>query len=95
MGIVGLLAGFLVMGVLIYLNWDILISAFIGAIVVIVTNSLPLASTLTEVYFPGMGSFLGQYFGMFLFGAILAELYSSSGAALTIAISISNALFWR
>jgi len=92
MGIVGCFLGFVVMGLLTYKGWNIILSSLAGMLVVVVTNGLDLVESLTGLYLTGMGDFLAQYFGLFLFGAILAELYAASGAALSIALGISKGL---
>lgn len=90
LGLIGCILGFLVMGILTYCGWNILISSLAGALTVIAFNGLELVSSYTSLYLVGMGGFFTQYFGMMFFCALLAVLYSESGAGTTIALSIAN-----
>lgn len=90
LSLVGCILGFIVMGVLTYIGWNIMLSSLAGALTVILFNQLPLVSSYTDLYLVGMGGFLTQYFGMMFFCAILAVFYSESGAGLTIALGISK-----
>lgn len=49
--------------------------------------------TLVNVFFTRFGAITGALFPMFLFGAVLAKLYTNSGAASAIADSVCSALF--
>ena len=89
-GIIGCLLGFVLMGSLTYKGWHIAIASLAGALIVALTNSLPVTNAYLEYYLPGMGGFLSSYFGQFLFGAMLAEIYSATGAGLTVAVGISK-----
>lgn len=89
-GLIGCILGFLVMGILTYYGWNILISSLAGALTVIAFNGLELVPSYTSLYLVGMGGFFTQYFGMMFFCALLAVLYSESGAGTTIALSIAN-----
>lgn len=89
-GLIGCLLGFIVMGVLTYIGWNIMISSLAGALTVVVFNGLNVVTAYTELYLVGMGGFLTQYFGMMFFCALLAVLYSESGAGLTIALAVSK-----
>ena len=77
--LIGCLLGFLVMGVLTYIGWNILISSVAGAAVVVIFAGLDPVSSYTELYLGGMGSFLTQYFGIMFFCALIAIIYSESG----------------
>lgn len=90
LGIIGCLMGFIVMGLLTYRGWHIAISSLAGSLIVVLFNSLSVTNAYLESYLPGMGGFLSSYFGQFLFGALLAEMYSATGAGLTVALGISK-----
>lgn len=90
LGIAGCLLGFIVMGVLTYRGWHIIIASITGALVVALMNGISITNAYLDSYLPGMGDFLSSYFGQFLFGALLAEIYSATGAGLTIALGISR-----
>ncbi len=78
------------MGVLTYIGWNILISSVAGAAVVVIFAGLDPVSSYTELYLGGMGSFLTQYFGIMFFCALIAIIYSESGAGLTIALGVAK-----
>lgn len=90
LGFIGCILGFIVMGTMTYFGWNILISSLAGALAVIAFNGLELVSSYTSLYLVGMGGFFTQYFGMMFFCALLAVLYSESGAGTTIALSIAK-----
>lgn len=90
LGIIGCLLGFIVMGVLTYRGWHIAIASIAGALIVALLNGMSVTNAYLEGYLPGMGGFLSTYFGQFLFGALLAEIYSATGAGLTVALGISR-----
>lgn len=95
MGYLSILVGFAVMVGLCLLNINVSVSAFAGAFVVTILAGLPFTDTLVSVFFTRFGAIAGQMFPMFLFGAILASLYSDSGAASSIADAVSSSLFKR
>lgn len=87
----GILGCFLAFGLVIYLvykNWSVLLAALIGALLCIVTNGLPVWDTLTGLYLPKMVGFISGFFLIYLFGCIQAQIYSKSGAAISIADTI-------
>lgn len=92
MGYVAIFAGFAVLVALCLLNVNVMISAFAAAVSVAVLAGLPFSETVVDVFFTRFGAITGSLFPMFLFGAILAKLYSSSGAASVIADAVCNAL---
>lgn len=90
MSLIGCLLGFIAMGFLTYIGWNIMISSLVGAFVVVLFNGLDPTAAYVQQYLVGMGGFLTSYFGMMFFCAILAVLYSESGAGLTIALGIAK-----
>lgn len=93
MGYVAIAAGFLVLVLLCLVNINVMIAAFCGAVVVTVLTGLPFTETLVTTFFTRFGLIAGNLFPMFLFGAILAKLYTGSGAASTIAEGVCRVLF--
>lgn len=91
-GIIGCLLGFIIVIFLVYKNFSPFIASILGAIFVVVVNGLSLTQSLTEIYFPQLARFVAGYFGIFLFGAIMARIYADSGAAVSIADKIMNLL---
>lgn len=90
MGIIGCFLAFVIVIFLVYKNWSVLVAGLIGAIVCIAANGLPLWESINDIYLVKMVSFIGQFFLIYLFGCIQAQIYSRSGAALSIASSITS-----
>ncbi|MCF0137538.1 MAG: GntP family permease [Oscillospiraceae bacterium] len=90
LSLIGCILGFVVMGYLTYIGWNIMVSSVAGALVVVLFNGLNPATAYIDYYLVGMGGFMAQYFGMMFFCAVLAVLYSESGAGLTIALGIAK-----
>lgn len=93
MGYIAVLVGFIVLVTLCLFNVDVIISAFSAAFIVTVIAGLPFTESLVDVFFARFGSIAALMLPMYVFGAILANFYSRSGAASKIADSVSNALF--
>lgn len=91
-GILGCLLGFIIVIFLVYKNFSPFIASIIGAIFVVLVNGLSLTESLTGIYFPKLAGFVSGYFGIFLFGAILARIYADSGAAVSVADKIMSVL---
>lgn len=95
MAYLAIFIGFVILVGLCLLNVNVIVSSFAAAVSVTVLAGLPFTDSLVTVFFTRFGSITGQLFPMFLFGAVLAKLYSNSGAASAIADSICAALFKR
>ena len=75
------------------LNVNVILASFAAAFTVTIIAGLPFTDTLVNVFFTRFGAITGALFPMFLFGAVLAKLYTNSGAASAIADSVCSALF--
>ena len=93
MGYIAILIGFFVLVALCMLNVNVMIASFAAAFAVTVCAGLPFTDSLVSVFFTRFGAITGSLFPMFLFGAILAKIYTNSGAASAIADSVCAALF--
>ena len=93
MGYLAIVAGFIILVVLCMMNVNVMISSFAAAFAVTVIAGLPMTDSLITVFFGRFGSIVTSLFPMFLFGAVLAKLYTLSGAASSIADSICTAMF--
>lgn len=91
-GIIGIVLSLAVLIFLSYKNLSVFYVAIACTIIVIFTNSMDFTAAIVDVYMPGVASFVSGYFGMILCGAILAKLYEESGAAISIARTIMNAI---
>lgn len=92
-GTLGLLAA---LGLLIFMalrGINVILAALICALVVIVTNALPFAQTLSDNFVGGpLGffSFAGRFFLLFAAGAMFGKIMGESHAATSIAMALAN-----
>lgn len=93
MGYVSIIVGFAILVALCMLNVNVILASFAAAFTVTIIAGLPFTDTLVNVFFTRFGAITGALFPMFLFGAVLAKLYTNSGAASAIADSVCSALF--
>ena len=90
MGILGCILGFLTLIVLVYKNWSIYIAAFISSAIVVIFNGLPFVDTMTVTYMQKFCIFVTGYYFILLFGSVQACIFSESGAALSIADTLTK-----
>ncbi|QOC23452.1 GntP family permease [Wenzhouxiangella sp. AB-CW3] len=92
-GNIGLLLGLAALIFMALRGINILVAALVASLIVAVTNQLGMAETLLE-YFPagplGAFTFAGQFFILFLTGAIFGKMMSTSGAAASVARAVTN-----
>lgn len=93
MSYIGIILGFVILVAFCLLNIHIVIASFVAALAVTVLARLPFTETMVTVFFTRFGMITGSLFPMFLFGAMLAKLYTNSGAATQIANTVANTLF--
>jgi len=98
LGNIGLLLGLAALIVMALRGINILIAALVASLIVGLTNQLGIAETLLE-HFPfgplGAFSFAGQFFILFLTGAIFGKMMATSGAAASIANAVIDWLGHR
>ena len=87
LAMLSIVATIILMNVLPYKGWNIIIVSFICAIIVALCNALPLQAA-TGILTGGVGAMLGTLIGLFVFGAILGEIYNASNASFTLARAI-------
>ena len=91
-GNIGLLLGLAALILMALRGINILVAALVASLIVAVTNQLGMAETLLD-YFPtgplGAFTFAGQFFILFLTGAIFGKMMSTSGAAASVATAIT------
>lgn len=85
MGIVGLILAVICVIFLIWKNWHMAIVSLIGALIVIAFNGMDPVKTLTENFMTGMSGFAGNWFLLFMLGAIFGKVMGDSGASVGIA----------
>lgn len=93
MGYFALFTGFLILAALSLFNINAVISAFTASVAVVFLTGLPVTESLITVFFERFGIIAGSMFPMFLFGSILAKIYTGSGAAHSIAETVGHYFF--
>jgi H+/gluconate symporter-like permease len=92
MGLAGIL---LALGLLIWLSfrgWSILLLAPAAALVAAATSGKPLLAHWTQTFMGGAAHFLGQFFPLFLLGALFGKLMEDSGSVEVIARCMTKKL---
>lgn len=85
MGLPGILLG---LGFLMWLSfrgWSILVLSPVAAMIAAFTSGEPILAHWTETFMLSAGSFLAQFFPLFLLGAVFGKLMDDSGSVATIA----------
>lgn len=84
-GIIGIIAAFALLLLLTFRNVSTIISAMLSVIVVVIFNTLNLTTSFTETYVGGIISIIQALFMLILLGTILGQVYTDTGAAVSIA----------
>lgn len=84
-GLIGILLSLVLLITLAYRGVTIVVAAPISALVAMVISGAPILANYTEVFMPALANFIGQYFPMFLTGAIFGKLMTMAGYATDIA----------
>ncbi|WP_284124192.1 GntP family permease [Parerythrobacter aestuarii] len=95
LGMIGLLAGLALLIWLALRDVNIIFASVICSLVVIATNALPLAESLTQAYtFGDLGAFTfaGRFFLLFAAGAVFGKVMGESHAATAIAMALVRRL---
>ncbi len=69
---------------------NVLVASLIAAVVVALTNDVPLTKATTEDFVGSMMKFAGQYLLVFLMGAIFGRVMGESKAAASIALAVTR-----
>jgi len=89
---IGVVLGLALLIVLALRGTNILIASIVSALVVAVTNHLPIATAFGQAYSGAMFGFAGKYFLLFLAGAVFGRIMGESGAAASIAHALADRL---
>jgi H+/gluconate symporter-like permease len=92
---IGILGTGLALCLLIYLSYrglSVLLVAPLMALLAVALSGTPVLASYTQVFMPALGSFLVQYFPLFLLGAVFGKLMDDSGAARALAEAIVSRL---
>src|SRR5699024_125250 len=89
-GLIGIFISLALLITLAYRGVSIIIAAPIAALVAMVTSGMPLLATYTDIFMPALANFVGNYFPIFLTGAIFGALMLFSGYATDLANTITR-----
>jgi H+/gluconate symporter-like permease len=92
MGLLGILAGLIVLMALAFRGWTILLLAPLAALVAAAFSGGPLLAHWTQVFMPAAAGFVAQFFPLFLLGALFGKLMDDSGSVGAIADFMSERL---
>ncbi len=90
--ILGILAAFVLLGYMCMKGWSIFISAPICALIIAATSGMDLLEAIMEQFLPGTGNYLAQWFLLFMLGALFGKIMEVSGAAASIARSVTQVI---
>ncbi|WP_027967016.1 GntP family permease [Halomonas halocynthiae] len=86
MGLIGI---FLSLGLLMYLAYRginvLILAPILALLAVVMSGSLPVLATYTQVFMKALGNYVVLYFPLFLLGAIFGKVMADSGSARVIA----------
>src|SRR5215475_8673829 len=85
LGLIGIVIGLGLLIWLAYRGWSVLILSPIAAMVTALFSGEPLLAHWTQTFMGSAATFLGQFFPLFLLGAIVGKLMEDSGSVSAIA----------
>lgn len=92
LGIIGLIIAIAVVVYMIWNNWHMAIVSLVGSLIIVIFNGMNPVTAFTETFITGMASFAGNWFLLFLLGAIFGKVMGDSGASVGIANSLLKLL---
>jgi H+/gluconate symporter-like permease len=92
LGLAGILIGLGLLIWLAYRGWSVLILAPVAAMIAALFSREPLLAHWTQTFMGSAAGFLGQFFPLFLLGALFGKLMEDSGAVAAIARFITERL---
>ena len=85
MGLLGILAGLLLLVWLAFRGWSVLVLAPAAALVAAAFGREPLLANWTQTFMGSAATFLAQFFPLFLLGAVFGKLMEDSGSVTAVA----------
>ncbi|MFK8249861.1 GntP family permease [Ancylobacter terrae] len=92
MGLLGILLGLSLLMWLAYRGWSVLLLAPIAALIAALLSGEPLLAHWTQTFMGAAASFIGQFFPLFLLGALFGKLMEDTGAVSSIAEFMTKTL---
>ncbi|MBZ9935522.1 GntP family permease [Mesorhizobium sp. BR1-1-16] len=84
-GLLGILLGLGLLIALAYRGWSVLLLAPVAALIAALLSGEPLLAHWTQTFMGSAATFIGQFFPLFLLGALFGKLMEDSGAVASIA----------
>ena len=84
-GVLGLIVAIICVVALIWKNWHMAVVSLVGALVVILFNGMDPVLVLKDNFMKGMAGFAGNWYLLFMLGAIFGKVMGDSGASVGIA----------
>lgn len=91
-GIIGIILSLALLITLAYRGMPVVIAAPISSTVALIFSGAPILASYTEIFMPALAGFVGNYFPIFLLGAIFGILMTITGYAESIAQSVARRL---
>lgn len=88
-GIIGIVIALALFIILTYKGLNSIVGALLCILVIMLANGMDILETFNTVYLPGVNMYVGAMFGVVILSCIIAELYTHSGGA----ASIANAVY--
>lgn len=88
-GIVGIIISLILLITLAYRGVPVVLAAPVASAVALIFSGAPILASYTEIFMPAMADFVGNYFPVFLVGAIFGVLMTVTGYAESIARSVT------
>ncbi|RTE88021.1 MULTISPECIES: GntP family permease [Bradyrhizobium] len=85
MGFLGILLGLGLLVLFAYRGWSVLLLAPIAALIAAFFSGEPLLANWTQTFMVGAAGFIGQFFPLFLLGALFGKVMEDSGSVSAIA----------
>ncbi|MCW5736132.1 MAG: GntP family permease [Enhydrobacter sp.] len=85
MGLAGILLGLAILVWLAFRGWSVLLLAPVAALIAAAFAGEPLLAHWTQTFMGGAAQFLGQFFPLFLMGALFGKLMEDSGSIAALA----------
>ncbi|HLH94235.1 MAG TPA: GntP family permease [Xanthobacteraceae bacterium] len=90
MGLLGILAGLVILVWLAFRGWSVLLLAPAAALVAAAFGRQPLLAIWTQIFMESAARFLAQFFPLFLLGAVFGKLMDDSGSVSTVATFLTK-----
>lgn len=89
-GIFGIIVSLILLITIAYRGVPVILAAPVSAAVCLIFSGAPILASYTEIFMPAMAGFVGDFFPVFLVGAVFGVLMTITGYAESIARSVTS-----